>query len=62
VELDNVWVFHALQHLQLIVHHLLIAFDILLQDNFDSDLALGAVGFADDTVCASSQGLSKAVS
>jgi hypothetical protein len=62
VKLDNVWVLHALQHLQLIVHHLLISLDILLQDDFDSDLALGAVGLAHDAVCAGAQCLSEAVS
>lgn len=30
VELDNVWVSKSLQHVQLIVHHLLIALDVLL--------------------------------
>jgi hypothetical protein len=62
VELDNVRVLHALQHLQLIVDHLLVSADVLLQDDLDSDLALGAVGLADDTVCAGSQRLSEAVS
>jgi hypothetical protein len=56
------WVFHALQHLQLVVHHLLIAFYVLLQDDFDSDLALGAVGLTDDAICAGAQCLSEAVS
>ena len=28
-------VFHPLQHLELVVHHLLIAFDIFLEDDLD---------------------------
>jgi hypothetical protein len=62
MELDNVRVLHALQHLQLIVYHLLVSADVLLQDDFDGDLALGAVSLADDTICAGSQRLSEAVS
>ena len=55
-------VLHALQHLQLIVHHLLVAAHILLQDDLDSDLALGAVSFSDDTVGSGAECLSEAVS
>jgi len=62
VELDNVRVLHALQHLQLIVHHLLVATDVLFQDDLNSDLALGAVGLADDAISAGAQRLSEAVS
>jgi hypothetical protein len=61
VELDNVGVFHALQHLQLIVDHLLVSADILLQDNLDGDLALRAVGLSYDAICAGAQCLAKAV-
>lgn len=56
------WVFHALQHLELVVDHLLVAADILLQDDLDSDLALGTVGLPDDTICPGTQRLSEAVS
>ena len=62
MELDNVWMLHSLQHFQLVVDHLLVSAHILLQDNFDSNLALGAVRFPDDTVGPCSQCLSKAVS
>ena len=62
MELDNVRVLHALQHLELIVDHLLVSANILLQDDLDRDLALRTVGFPDDTICASTQCLSKAVS
>jgi hypothetical protein len=62
VELDDVRVLHALQHLQLVVDHLLVSADVLLQDDLDRDLALGTVGLADDSICAGSQRLSEAVS
>lgn len=62
MELDNVWVLHALKHLQLIIDHLLVAAHILLQDNLDCDLALRAVSFPNDAICPSTQCLSKAVS
>jgi hypothetical protein len=62
MELDNVRMLHALQHLQLIVHHLLVAADILLQDDLDGDLALGTVSLPDNPICASAQCLSEAVS
>jgi hypothetical protein len=62
VELDDVRVLHALQHLQLVIHHLLVATDVLLQDDLDSDLAFRAVGLADDAIGAGAQRLSEAVS
>lgn len=36
MESDDVLVLHSLQQYHLIVHHLLIAFDILLEDDLDS--------------------------
>ena len=62
MELDNVWVLHLLQHFQLVVDHLLVTADILLQDDLHGDLALGTVSFSDNTVCSSAQCLSEAVS
>ena len=55
-------VLHALQHLQLVVDHLLVPADVLLEDDLDGDLALGAVGLADDAIGSSTQRLSEAVS
>lgn len=55
-------VVHALKHLQLVVDHLLVAAHVLLQDDLDRDLALGAVGLPDNAICAGAQCLSKAVS
>lgn len=43
-----------LQQLQLVVHHFLIAFDVLFEDDLDGDLAGGAFGLADDAVGACS--------
>ena len=53
--------FHALQHLQLVVHHLLIALDVLLEDDLDCHLAIGAVGLAHNAVRAGAERLAKAV-
>lgn len=55
-------VLHALQHLQLVVDHLLVPADVLLEDDLDGDLALGAVGLADDAIGSGTQRLSEAVS
>lgn len=61
VELDNVRVLHALQHLKLIVDHLLVALDISLQDDLHSDLSLWTVGLSNDTICSRAQCLAEAV-
>lgn len=51
-ELDDVGVVQLLQHLEFVIDHLLIASDILLQDDLDGDFALGGVGFANDSISA----------
>lgn len=61
MELDDVRVLQALQHLQLVVHHLLIAAHVLLEDNLDCNLPLWAVGLANDAICTGAQRLAKAV-
>lgn len=61
VELDDVRVLHSLQHLHLIVHHLLIALDILLEDDLDSAFALRAVCLADYAISSSAKCLSESV-
>jgi hypothetical protein len=50
MKLDNVRVLHALKHFQFVVDHLFIAFDVLLQDDLDRDLALRTVGLAHDSI------------
>ena len=52
VEPDNVRVSQPLQQVQLIHHHLFVALDVLLQDDLDRNLALRAVGLADNAICA----------
>jgi hypothetical protein len=47
---------HVMQHFHFVVHHLLVALDVFLQDDLDGDLAGRAVGFADDAICTSTQG------
>lgn len=47
---DNVRVLQILEEVQLIVDHLLVALDILLQDDLDGDLASRAICFADNAV------------
>lgn len=60
-KLDNMWVLHALQHLEFVVNHLLIALDILLEDNLDGDLSRRAIGLSDDSICAGSQRSPKSI-
>ena len=48
-------VIEPLQHLQLIIDHLFIAFDVLLQDDLDGDLVTLEVCFSDDAICASTE-------
>lgn len=43
-------VLQALEHVQLVVHHPLVALDILLQDDLDSHLAFWTVGLSDYAV------------
>ena len=52
---------HSLQHLQLIVHHLLIAFDILLENYLNGVLFAILFRFTDYTICPSSECISKLV-
>lgn len=43
-------VLQALEHVELVVDHPLIALDILFQDNFDSHLSFWAVGLSDNAI------------
>lgn len=61
VELDDMRVLHSLQHLHLIVYHLLVALDILLEDDLDSAFAFRAVCLADYAICSSAECLSESV-
>ncbi len=61
MELDNVRMLHFLEHLQLVVDHLLIAANVLLQDDLDCYLAVWAFGLSDDAIGSSTQCLSELV-
>lgn len=61
MELDDVWVLHLLQHFQLIVDHLLVATNVLLQDDLDCNFAIWAIGLTNDTVRSSTQCLPELV-
>jgi hypothetical protein len=52
MESDNMGMLHPLEHLQLIVHHTLVAFDILLEYDLDGYFAVFAICFSNDSVCA----------
>jgi hypothetical protein len=54
-------VLHPLQHLELVVDHLLVALDILLQDNLHGHLARRPVCLSDDTICSRTERPSKAI-
>ena len=60
-ELDNVGVLEPLEHLELVVYHLLVPLDILLEDDLDGDLAGRALGLADDTVGTGAEGSTESV-
>lgn len=50
-----------LEKIQLVVDHLLVALDILLQNDLDGDLAGRAICFADNAVRACAKCITKAV-
>lgn len=53
---DDVGVLHPLQHFQLIVYHFLVALDILLEDDLDSEFVPILLGLPYDAVCTCAQG------
>lgn len=59
---DNVGVAQPLEDLELVVDHLLVAFDALLQDDLDSDLAGWALGLANDAICSGAKSSTEPVS
>jgi hypothetical protein len=60
-ELDDVWVLQSLQHVELVVNHLLVAFDVLLQNDLDGDLAGRALGLTNDAIGTSAEGATEPV-
>ena len=61
VEFDDMGMLHALQHLKLVIHHGLVAFDVFLEDDLDGDLALWAGRFAHDAIGPRTQCLAKPI-
>ena len=61
MEADDMRMLHPLQHLQLVVDHLLVALDVLLEDDLDGELLAILFGLADDAVCACAQGLAQVI-
>jgi len=56
------WVLHLLQHAQLIIDHLFIALDILLEDYLYGDfLPIWAFCLSDDSICSCAEGPPKLV-
>lgn len=51
----------SLKEVQLVVHHLLVALDALLQDDLNGHLAGRAIGLAHDTVCAGTERSSESI-
>lgn len=60
-ELDDVRMLQPLQHGKLVIDHLLIAFDVLFQDDFDGNLASRAIRLANDAISASAKSASELV-
>jgi hypothetical protein len=54
-------VLELLQHLELVIDHLLITLDISLEDDFYSDLAGRAVGLTNNSICSSTEGSTELV-
>lgn len=49
-KLDNMWVLQPLEHVELVVNHLLVAFDILFQDDLDGHLARRTVCLTNNSI------------
>lgn len=54
LKFDNVRMAQCLEHLQLVVDHLFIAFNALFENDLDSTFVPLILGFSDDSVCSSS--------
>lgn len=61
-EMNNVRMVKLLQHHQLIVHHLLMTFDVLFQNDLDGHSLSFAFCFADYAICTSAQGSPESIS
>jgi hypothetical protein len=54
-------VLELLQHLELVIDHLLVALDISLEDDLDCDLAGRAVGLTNYSICSGTEGSTELV-
>lgn len=54
-------VLEALQHLELVVDHLVVAFDVLLQDDLDGAFSLGRVCLSDNAIGTGTERLAEPV-
>lgn len=60
-KLDNVRMLELLEHLELVVDHLLVTLDISLQDNLDGHLARGAVSLTNNAICSSTESSTESI-
>ena len=54
-------VLQALEHVQLVEHHLLVAPDVLLEDDLDGHPAIGALGLSDNAIGAGAERATEAI-
>jgi hypothetical protein len=54
-------VLQSLQHRKLVIDHLLVTLDVLLQDDLDGNLASRAVGLTNDSIGTSTEGASELI-
>lgn len=55
MESNDVWMVEFLKQLEFIIHHLLIAAYIPLENYLDGHFPSGAFGFPNDTICTRTQ-------
>lgn len=53
--------FHPLEQHHLVIYHLFVALDVLLQDNLDGISLAVALSFSDDAICACAKGPTEAI-
>lgn len=53
--------FHALQHLEFVIYHLLVSLHILLEDDLYCNLSIRAICLPNNTIRPSSEGTTEAI-
>jgi len=61
VEPNYVWVLYSLEKDHLVVHHSLVAFDVLLEYNLDCIAFSSTLGLPDNAICTRTQRPSKSI-